>query len=67
MFDLHGKTALITGASRGIGRSILLAYADHGADVILHCRKPGERSDQVIRQAEVQNRAETVSFRLFCL
>ena len=52
MFDLHGKTALITGASRGIGRSILLAYADHGADVILHCRKPGERSDQVIRQAE---------------
>ena len=51
MFDLHGKTALITGASRGIGRSILLAYADHGADVILHCRKPGERSDQVIRQA----------------
>ena len=52
MFDLHGKTAMITGASRGIGRSILLAYADHGADVILHCRKPGERSDQVIRQAE---------------
>lgn len=52
MFDLHGKTALITGSNRGIGRSILLAYALYGADVILHCRKPNERADQVIRQAE---------------
>ncbi len=52
MFDLHGKTALITGSNRGIGRSILLAYAQYGADVILHCRNPNERADQVIRQAE---------------
>ena len=52
MFDLHGKTALITGSNRGIGRSILLAYAQYGADVILHCRKPNERADQVIWQAE---------------
>ena len=52
MFDLHGKTALITGSNRGIGRSILLAYAQYGADVILHCRKPNERANQVIRQAE---------------
>ena len=55
MFDLHGKTALITGSNRGIGRSILLAYAQYGADVILHCRKPNERADQVIRQAEAVN------------
>ena len=40
MFDLHGKTALVTGSSRGIGRAILLALAEHGAEVILHCRKP---------------------------
>ena len=39
MFDLHGKTALVTGSSRGIGRAILLALAEHGAEVILHCRK----------------------------
>ncbi len=51
MFDLHGKTALITGSNRGIGRSILLAYAEYGADVILHCRQPNERADQVIEQA----------------
>ncbi len=51
MFDLRGKTALVTGSNRGIGRAILLAYAQHGADVILHCRKADERAEEVIRQA----------------
>ena len=30
---LEGKTALVTGASKGIGRSIALRYADHGANI----------------------------------
>ncbi len=30
---LEGKTALITGASRGIGRAIALVFGQHGADV----------------------------------
>ena len=50
MFDLRGKTALITGSSRGIGRAILLAYAGQGARVILHCRKPGPCSQQLISE-----------------
>lgn len=33
MIDLRGKTALITGASRGIGRAIALLYAEHGCNV----------------------------------
>jgi NAD(P)-dependent dehydrogenase (short-subunit alcohol dehydrogenase family) len=37
--SLEGKIALITGASRGIGRSIALTFADAGADVVLASRK----------------------------
>jgi len=36
--DLKGKTALITGASRNIGRAIALAFAAEGADLILNTR-----------------------------
>ena len=39
MFDLKGKTALVTGSSRGIGKQIALALAKSGADVIIHGRK----------------------------
>ncbi|MEP6016862.1 MAG: SDR family oxidoreductase [Paracoccaceae bacterium] len=34
MFDLTGKTALVTGCKRGIGRSMALALAEAGADII---------------------------------
>lgn len=46
MFDLHGKTALVTGSSRGIGRAILVALAEQGAEVILHCRRPCAASEE---------------------
>ncbi len=38
LFSLGGKVALITGASRGIGRAIALAFADYGADVVVSSR-----------------------------
>lgn len=40
LFSLAGKTALITGASRGIGLAIARTYARAGANVILNARKP---------------------------
>ena len=35
MFSLQGKTAFVTGASRGIGRSVAVSLAEAGADVAL--------------------------------
>jgi len=40
--DFTGKTALITGAGRGIGRAIALGLADGGAGVILLARTAGQ-------------------------
>ena len=59
---LRGKTALITGASRNIGRAIALAFATEGADLVLNtranrdelegvaseCRKAGVRAVPVL-------------------
>lgn len=38
LFNLTGKTALVTGASQGIGKCIALALAEHGANVIINYR-----------------------------
>lgn len=39
LFDLSGQNAIITGSSRGIGRAIAEAMADHGARVVISSRK----------------------------
>ncbi|RZL86747.1 MAG: SDR family NAD(P)-dependent oxidoreductase, partial [Variovorax sp.] len=38
-FSLKGKTAIVTGSSRGIGRAIAVAYARAGARVVITSRK----------------------------
>ena len=39
LFDLEGQVAVITGASRGIGRAIAIRLAEHGARVVVSSRK----------------------------
>ncbi len=39
LFDLSGRVAVVTGGSRGLGREMVLAFAAHGADVVIASRK----------------------------
>src|SRR5437773_11720859 len=55
--SLKGKTALITGASRNIGRAVALAFAVEGADLVLNTRVNGEELEAVAaecREARVR-------------
>jgi len=49
---LHGKLALVTGASRGIGRGIALALAEAGADVIVHYARKTSLAQEVVAEIE---------------
>jgi 3-oxoacyl-[acyl-carrier protein] reductase len=44
----HNKTALVTGASRGIGRAIALALAETGAHVLVHYGRSGQEAQSLV-------------------
>ncbi len=48
-FKLDGKTALVTGASVGLGQAMALALAEAGANVAAHCHFDGEADETVTR------------------
>ena len=52
-FDiLRGKTAVITGSGRGIGRAIGLALASHGANVAINYFRQREQAEEAAAQVE---------------
>jgi len=61
-FDLSGKVALVTGASRGLGAGMALALADAGADVAIHAsERPPSATETAITAKGRQARSFTAN------
>jgi 3-oxoacyl-[acyl-carrier protein] reductase len=61
MTALHGKTALVTGASRGIGRATASALAEAGARVLVHYGRSAQEADSLVADIRAKGgRAEAI-------
>jgi len=66
LFDLTGKTAIVTGSSRGIGHAIAHRMAQHGANVVVcgHSVESGKKASDAINKKLGANRTIGTSFDL---
>ena len=49
---LKGKTAVITGSGRGIGKSIALKLASHGANIVINDIPSSDYADETCEEVE---------------
>jgi NAD(P)-dependent dehydrogenase (short-subunit alcohol dehydrogenase family) len=62
MTTLQNKTALVTGASRGIGRATAAALAEAGAHVLIHYGRSAQEAESLVSEIEAKGgRAEAIS------
>src|SRR5271168_3694826 len=62
MATLQGKTALVTGASRGIGRATAFALAQAGARVLVHYGRSEREAESLVSEIETEGgRANAIS------
>ena len=64
LFDLSGRTALVTGASRGLGRQMAGALARAGADLVITARDAASLADTVAEIEAIGRRAVPLALDL---
>lgn len=52
MYNMQGKTAVITGASRGIGKAIAIKLAELGANIVINYRSSSSSIEELIKEIE---------------
>lgn len=61
--DLSGRTVLVTGSAKGVGRALALATAEAGASVAIHYNTSSEEAKAAAREAAERGAPETTTVR----
>jgi len=62
--SLNERVAIVTGASRGIGRAVALELAARGASVVVNYNNSPERADEVVKEIEAAG-GKAAAFQLW--
>ncbi len=56
MYSFNGQVVWVTGSSTGIGRAAAVGFAEHGADVVVHCNSSEKEAQEVVQEIEEMGR-----------